>query len=96
MSEQTVVSVEDIKKEMMLVIKHEMSIIEKDERGCGLSPHIISRISSILQKTGMLCFNCGFCNILFPNDFLWKIRGKPLCSNCRNFIIGDKTKVKYN
>ncbi len=56
-SEREVISVEDIKKEMMKIIRKEMSVIFKKDRGCGISPHIISNLSSILQEMNVLRIN---------------------------------------
>ena len=82
---QGVQSIEELKRFLIKLIREDVKQFQVLE-GSGLLPSKIERTSIILAELGVKVKNCKFCDILYPLDLLFQIKGKPLCGYCKESI----------
>lgn len=79
-----------IERKIYSLIEKQLDILKTQDRGCGLSPHIINSLCKVLDIMIIPCFECKVCNTNFPKKFLSLFDGNMLCVSCKHRIQNEK------
>lgn len=81
-------SIDELKRFLIKLIRDDVKGYKVFE-GSALIPYRIERTCLILEKLGIKIYKCKVCDVPYPLDMLFQVKGRKICGTCREEIRSD-------